>query len=140
MARPATYIALDVGTRTIGVARALADARVPAPWFTLSRKGVRRDVDALLARVDGAEVAAWIVGLPLENDGTEQRMARLARQVGEALADRTGLPVHYVDERYSSVEAQRRLVEAGIRRGRSKGRLDEAAAAVILQRWLDGTG
>ena len=109
--RKGRAIGLDVGTKTIGVA--ISD---PMGWFaqpvlTLSRRGVKKDVAALAPMCRDREVATIIVGLPLELDGTEARSARLARQVGDALAAEMELPVVYVDERYSSVEAERRLIE-----------------------------
>ena len=79
-----------------------------------------------------------VVGLPYELDGSEGRSARLARQVGDAVAELTGLPITYVDERYSSVEAERQLIEANVSRKKRKEIIDQAAAMVILQAWLNG--
>ena len=70
-------------------------------------------------------------------EGNEGRSARLARQVGEALGARTGLPIHYQDERYSTVEASRRLSEQCLSARDQRAVIDQAAAAVILQDWLD---
>lgn len=133
-----SILALDVGTRTIGVARADTAARLPAPLLTVARKGVRADC-ARLQRVCAEQGAVEIVvGLPLELDGGEGRSARLARQVGESLAELTGLPVHYQDERYSTVEASRRLQLAGYSARDQRARIDQAAATVILEDWLEG--
>ena len=74
--------------------------------------------------------------LPLELDGTEERSARLARQIGEAVSDTEELPVFYVDERFSSVEAERRLLEMDVSRARRKELIDQAAAMIILERFL----
>ena len=128
-------LGLDVGTKTIGVAR--ARGRMAFPVTTLRRKSVRHDTEQLyqICRKNG--VTAVVVGLPLELDGGEGRSARLARQIGEALAARTGLPVHYQDERYSTVEASRRLTEQGLSARQQRSVIDQAAAAVILQDWID---
>ncbi len=75
--------------------------------------------------------------LPYELDGAEGRSARLARQIGVALGARTGLPIHYQDERYSTVEASRKLTEQGLNSRQQRSVIDQAAAAVILQDWLD---
>lgn len=131
-------LALDVGTRTIGVAR--AERTLAAPLTTVQRRGVQKDVAVLadLCRQQGA--VAVVVGLPLEKDGAEGRAVRLARQVGAALAEQTGLPIHYQDERYSTVEARWRLSERGLSERQQRAIIDQAAAAVILQEWLDGGG
>lgn len=130
------FLALDVGTRTIGVARADTLARLPSPLLTLSRKGVKQDCARLARICQEQQVVEVVVGLPLELDGGEGRSVRLARQVGDALAELTGLPVHYQDERYSTVEASRRLQQAGYSAREQKERIDQAAASVILEDWL----
>ena len=129
-------LALDVGTKTIGVAR--ARGRMAFPVTTLRRRSVRHDAEQLYQLCRKNNATAVVVGLPLELDGKEGRSARLARQIGEALGARTGLPVHYQDERYSTVEASRRLSEQGLSARQQRGVIDQAAAAVILQDWLDG--
>jgi putative Holliday junction resolvase len=137
MLNPACFVGLDVGTTTIGLARADERSRMAFPLSTLSRKGVRNDVQRLIEQLRRDRVLAWVVGLPIQLDGQEGRSARLARQVGEALAATTSLPVHYQDERYSSVEAELRLMSAGLDGRQRRERIDQAAAAIILQDWLD---
>jgi putative Holliday junction resolvase len=129
-------LALDVGTKTIGIARASLGASLASPHSTLSRQGVKKDVARLVSLCDAEKAGAVVVGLPYELDGTEGRSARLARQVGDALAAASGLPVHYQDERYSTVEASRRLHEAGHSARAQRQIIDQAAAAVILEDWL----
>ncbi len=129
-------VSLDVGTRTIGVATAQQSVRFVTPQFTLSRSGVKRDVAALRERIITPDVVAIVVGLPVEDDGAEGRSARLARQVGDALGAATGLPVHYQDESFSTVEAETRLREAGHDARRIKQLVDQVAAAVILEDWF----
>lgn len=133
-------VGLDVGTKTIGVAVSDGIGLLAHPVATVERKGVRRDVEAVLGMLGGREAGCFVVGLPYELDGREERSARLARQVGEAMAARTGLPVHYQDERFSSVQAERRLISAGMRRDKRKQVIDQEAAVVILQSWLDEGG
>jgi putative Holliday junction resolvase len=131
-------IGLDVGTQTIGVARMDPRSGIAAPWFTLARQGVRRDVTRLKQAFGGldAPVTRVVVGWPLELDGTEGRICRLSRQVGDALGAATGLPVDYHDEQWSSVEAERRLTAAGVGHDRRREVIDQAAAMVILEDWL----
>ena len=129
-------IALDVGTKTIGVAMTDPNRMLASPVTTIRRKGVRRDTDVLAVMIEERGVDHVVVGLPYELDGTEARSARLARQIGEAVAERTGLPTDYVDERYSSVDAERQLIAADVSRARRKQIIDQAAAVVILESWM----
>tara|TARA_B100000575_G_C23135304_1_gene659382 strand:- start:2438 stop:2875 length:438 start_codon:yes stop_codon:yes gene_type:complete len=133
----ACILALDVGTKTIGIARATTDGCIPTPHSTLRRKGVRHDVARLMHLVEDLKVAIVVVGLPYELDGTEGRSARLARQIGEALGEASGVPIHYQDERYSTVVAEERLRMAGRNARRRKETIDQAAAAVILGDYLN---
>lgn len=132
----ARVLGLDVGTKTIGVAVSDPGRVLASPVRTLSRRSVQQDVAALLHLA--AELAAGeaILGLPYELDGSEGRSARLARQIGGGLAA-GGLVVRYVDERFTSVEAERRLIEAGMSRARRREVIDQQAAVGILQSWLD---
>ncbi len=132
----ALVVGLDVGTKTIGVARMDDRIGIGTPWFTLSRSGVKADIARLRSTWKRLEepVTAVVVGLPLELDGTEGRSCRLARQVGDAVAA-VGLAVHYQDERFSTVEAARRLTAAGHSARDQKAIIDQAAAAVILEDW-----
>ena len=129
-------LALDVGTKTIGVAKSDPLGMFAQPVCTVSRKGVRKDTAELQKIIDANEVTQVVVGLPLELDGTEERPARLARQIGESVGAESGLPVSYVDERVSSVEAERRLISADVSRKRRKEIIDQAAAVVILETFL----
>jgi len=130
-------VGLDVGTKTIGVAMSDPLRMLASPVHTIARKGVRKDVVALQELVAKHEIDVVVVGLPLELDGTEERSARLARQIGEATAEATGWELIYVDERFTSVDAERQLIAAGASRARRKEVIDQQAAVVILQSWLD---
>lgn len=133
-------LGLDVGTRTIGLAVTDPTSRLAFPLRTLARRSVVKDADEL-ARICTAErVGALVFGLPLGLDGEEGRTAHLARQVAEALTTRTGLPLVWVDERFSTVEAERRLREAGAPAARRKELIDQYSAVVILEDWLRGEG
>ena len=132
-------MALDVGTKTIGVALSDPLGHFAQPHETLARKGVRKDVDRLMVWVEDYQVVKVVVGLPYELDGTEERSARLARQIGEEVAQRMNQSVHYVDERFTSVEAERRLLEMDVSRARRKTLIDQVAAMIILERFLSDT-
>lgn len=130
-------LGLDVGTKTIGVAVGDPLGMLASPVRTLSRRSVREDAEAIAKIARDLGVDTIVVGLPYELDGSEGRSARLARQVGDAAGATTGLPVRYVDERYTSVDATRQLVEAGLSRERRKRVIDQQAAVLILQSFLD---
>ena len=129
---------LDVGTKTIGVAVSDPLGMLAHPVCTVAREGVRKDVGVLQGIIAERGAERVVVGLPLELDGTEERSARLARQIGGALRGATGLEVVYVDERFSSVDAEQQLIAANLSRGRRKAVIDQQAAVLILQAWLDG--
>ena len=135
----ACIVGLDVGTRTIGVARADSLLRHAAPHSTVRRKGLKTDIPKLAKLCEALGATTVIVGLPVNPEGNEGRSARLARQVGEALHQATGLPTHYQDESFSTVEATWRLHEAGKNSRKQRPIIDQAAASVILQDWLDAT-
>ena len=114
------------------------------PYSTIHRSG---DVSADRAKV--AEIVAEmeaglvVVGLPLSLDGSEGPAARAALEEAEALRAVLGVPVECHDERLTSVTANRALTEAGVtgrrrQKARKAGAVDQAAAAVLLQSWLDG--
>ena len=134
----ACMLGLDVGTRRIGVARASTTGpRLAGPLCTVERQGLKRDVPALAAICKKEAATLIVVGMPYDLEGEEGRSARLARQVGEALAEATGLEVVYQDERFSTVEASARLRQGGHDSRAQRSIIDQAAAAVILQDWLD---
>jgi len=130
-------LALDVGTKTIGVAVTDPLRMFGQPVCTIRRQGVRKDVDQICPLIASHDVVDIVVGLPLELDGTEERSARLARQIGEALDAATECAVHYMDERFSSVEAEQKLIEMNVSRKRRKEVVDQVAAIVILERYLN---
>ncbi|MCA9654653.1 MAG: Holliday junction resolvase RuvX [Myxococcales bacterium] len=136
-------LALDVGTRTIGLALSDPDGILASPWETLRRRGEAADVTELLRRIDDREVRQVVVGLPLELDGREGRRARRVRQLIDALAqalrERSGEPVAIDtwDERFSSAEADRALRHVDMSRAQRRDKIDAVAAQIILQGWLD---
>lgn len=133
-----SYVALDVGTRTIGVAVADVGLGMALPDRVLSRKGVAKDAAVVAELCRARRAVAVVVGLPLDLEGGETRSTRLARQVGEAVGVATGLPVHWQDERYSTLEAEARLLAAGVDGHARRGVIDAHAAVVILEDWLRG--
>jgi putative Holliday junction resolvase len=132
-------VGIDLGQRRIGVAVSDGAGRVAVPHGTVERSGdPDRDRAALAAVVEELGAEAVVVGLPLSLDGGTGPAAQAAVAEAAALAGVLGVPVELVDERLTTVSAHRSLAAAGVR-GRSQRRVvDQVAAAVLLQSWLDG--
>ena len=129
-------LSLDVGTKGFGIAKGYLQEQMVFPVCTISRQSVKKDAQKLAEICTKEGIDHIVVGLPLLADGTEGRSARLARQVGDALHALTELPVDYEDERDSSIEASSRLHQAGKNTKQQRDVIDQAAAIVILERWL----
>ncbi|HEY0025945.1 MAG TPA: Holliday junction resolvase RuvX [Longimicrobium sp.] len=132
-------IAFDYGQRRIGVAVSDPTRTIASPLTTLQRRAGKRppwpEIAALVAESEADEA---VVGLPLNLAGEENEWVAEVRRFGDDLARRTGLPVHWMDERMSSISAERAVRGMGLKKSdrEQKGRIDSAAAAVILETWL----
>ncbi len=98
---------------------------------------MKLDVERVLAFARDREIQGFVVGVPFSLDGTLGLGARRARGFARSLRKHTDLTVYTVDERFTSVEAEGLLRAAGRQPSREKGSVDEAAAALILERFLD---
>ncbi|OFW54332.1 MAG: hypothetical protein A2V75_00510 [Actinobacteria bacterium RBG_16_70_17] len=130
-------LALDYGTRRVGVAVSdpLGISAQPHSVLDGSGPGLMRDIGRLAADLG---VERIVVGLPLSLNGSEGPSAAAARRFAAEVAAATGLPVELLDERFTTVSAERVLVEAGLSGRRRRGVRDRVAAAVLLQSYLDG--
>lgn len=134
-------LGIDYGERRIGVALSDPTGTLASPLETLQRRTGKRPPLVRLEEVArGHGVERLVVGLPLDLRGNETPWCAEVRAVGDELARRLEVPVAYVDERMTSVRAERAVRSVGLRKSRreEKGRVDAAAAALILQAWLDG--
>ncbi len=130
------WLALDHGTKNIGLAFSDELEILATPFAVWPNQGdASLDKLARLAREEGAQ--ALLVGLPRHKDGQESATAPLARAFGEALRDRTGLPLLFWDEHLTSMEAERLLAQRGVKAKDRKAKLDAAAAAVMLEDLLE---
>jgi putative Holliday junction resolvase len=137
-----TRLAVDVGSVRVGVARSDPDGILAVPEATLARDSGTLDRLVELVAEHGGQVV--YVGLPLGLDGRHGAAAEAALEFAQELASRVHVPIHVVDERFSTVSAQRSLREAGRSSKESRGYVDQAAAVVILEAALaheraDGT-
>ena len=136
-------VALDLGTRRIGVAVSDSGGIMATPYSTIQRSGdPTADRDRVAGLVTEIGAGLVVVGLPLSMDGSEGPAARSALEEADALRGMLDVPVACHDERLTSVSANRSLTEAGVtggrrRNARAAGAVDQAAAAVLLQSWLD---
>ena len=133
--------AIDLGARRIGLAVSDGSGRLASPRATLERSGdPAADRAAVVAAVLEAEAVRLVVGLPLSLDGRRRRAAVAAEQEAAALGralEPHGVAVETSDERLTTVSAERALTAAGMG-GRARRRVvDQSAAAVLLQAWLD---
>lgn len=135
--RPAVLFGLDPGTKTIGVAVSDVTWRIAAPLTVIRRAKFSLDAEALLKLATERQAAAFILGLPLNMDGSEGPRAQAARAFQRNLAKLTDLPMALWDERLSTVSAERALIEADLSRKKRAEVIDAHAAAVILQGALD---
>jgi len=128
---------LDVGERRIGVALSDPLGSFAQPHTTVTVEGRKSDVPKIAAIARDHEVSGLVVGLPLHMHGEEGEAAKKARRLGNAVAANLGLEVTYWDERLTTVQAERTLIDGGVRRNRRKGVVDQVAAVLILQAYLD---
>ena len=132
-----SWMGLDLGTKTIGVAvsdRLLSSA---TPLQTIRRMKFSKDAEALLQITENREMGAIILGLPRNMDGSEGPRCQSTRAFARNLANLTNLPIGYWDERLSTVAAERALLEADTSRKRRAKVIDHVAAGYILQGALD---
>ena len=130
---------LDVGTKTIGVAISDELGLCAYPKLVLRRQGDRKDLATLAELARAEAVVVVVVGWPLALDGKAGPRARRVEGFAQALGAclPAGTRVELWDERFSTAEAERVLIEGGASRARRKAVIDKQAAALILQGWLD---
>lgn len=129
-------LGLDLGTQTIGTAYADSDWCIASPGKTLKRGKFGADRQALAALVRERGLKGFVIGLPINMDGSEGPRSQSSRAYARNLAV-LDLPVLLWDERWSTTSAERGLIAQDISRAKRAGRIDSAAAAVILQAALD---
>jgi putative Holliday junction resolvase len=133
-------LGIDFGERRTGVALSDPTGFLASPFDTITRRPGKRPPLKALEEIGRAhEVVRIVVGLPLDLGGRETPWCAQVRKAADELGRRLETPVEYVDERFSSVRAERAVRAIGLpkRAREEKGRVDRAAAAVILQSWLD---
>ncbi len=133
------WLSLDLGHVRIGVALSDPLGLTAQPLTVLEAAGTQKDMIAIGELVNQYEVTQVIVGLPLNMDGTESATTKKVREFTQKLSGKLNIPVYFVDERLTSKQAERALIEGNVRRENRKGKIDKVAAALLLQAALEGT-
>lgn len=132
--RPKVLLGFDFGTKRIGVAVGQELTRTATALETLTSPDGGPDWSGISRLIAQWQPDALVLGLPLNLDGSDHEITRLARRFGNRLRGRYNLPVYTIDERLSSAEAEALLAEKG---RFTKGDVDKIAAQLILQSWLE---
>jgi putative holliday junction resolvase len=132
-----SLLGLDLGTKTIGVAISDPDRKLAAPVVTIARARFASDAERLLELAAERRAVGFVLGLPLNMDGSEGPRAQATRAFARNLAKLTALPIALWDERLSTAAVERVLIEADASRRKRKAVIDQHAAAYILQGALD---
>ncbi len=137
LARFDRLMGLDLGTKTIGLALSDVERRLASPLATIARTKFTKDAEAMLARAKEFQVAAFVIGLPLNMDGTEGPRAQATRAFVRSMSQKTDLPFVFWDERLSTAAVTRELIAQDVSRVKRAEVVDRMAAAYILQGALD---
>jgi putative holliday junction resolvase len=129
-------IALDVGTKTIGTAFCDAGWSFASPAELIRRSKFSKDKATLTAAIATRDTKGVVIGLPINMDGSESPRSQSSRAFARNISD-LGLPILLWDERFSTVAAERAMIEADLSRAKRAERIDSAAAAYILQGAID---
>jgi putative holliday junction resolvase len=130
-------IGLDLGSKTIGVATSDPDRRIATAVETIRRRKFSADAARLMALAAERNAAGFVLGLPVNMDGSEGPRAQSTRAFARNLARVTDLPIALWDERLSTAAVERELIAADVTRARRAKVIDQHAAAFILQGALD---
>jgi putative Holliday junction resolvase len=128
---------LDLGTKTIGLSASDLGRRFATPRPVIHRTKFTQDAVVLLAFAEKEKIAAFVIGLPTNMDGSAGPRVQATRAFVRTMSEKTDIPFIYWDERLSTVAAQRALLEMDVSRAKRKERIDSAAASFILQGALD---
>jgi len=140
LSRDQRLLGLDVGKKTIGLALSDRMRTVASPFETIKRSKLKADLARLEAIVAEHKIGGFVVGLPLNMDGSEGPRAQATRQFAKDLTEAIDIPLAFWDERLSTAAVTRTLIDADASRKRRKDLVDKLAAAYILQGALDSLG
>lgn len=128
---------LDLGTKTIGLSMSDIGLRFASPRPVIKRIKFTKDAEVLLDFAAREKIAAFVIGLPMNMDGSAGPRVQATRAFVRAMSEKTDIPFVFWDERLSTVAAERALLEMDVSRAKRSERIDSAAASFILQGALD---
>jgi putative Holliday junction resolvase len=133
-------LAIDYGRRRIGLAISDPLGIIASPAGYIERRaGKRPPITKIIARANELEAVGYLIGLPLDGEGNETDWTAEVRQFGAEIAKRTGMPVRFYDERYTTAAALRTVKEMDQSARGRKGDVDALAAAILLQHALNAS-
>ncbi len=138
MKQKLSVLGLDIGKKRIGIAGCDGTGLIATPIMTLERTGFSDDIEQLSALISQRQVTKLVIGLPYAMNGELGHQAQRIEKYANRLQRVLKLPMEYVDERLSSIEAENQLkTQRGFSPRRDKAKIDAHAAAIILQQWLN---
>lgn len=136
---PGRVASVDYGTVRIGIAVSDARRQIASPYENYTRSGPQADARRFQRLVKEEDIKLFVVGLPVHLDGRESQKSQEARRFGQWLAETTGVEVQFFDERFTSSQAERFLLDAELTQKRRKARLDMLAAQILLSAYLESS-
>ena len=134
----ARFLAVDYGRRRIGLAISDPLGMIASPaGFITRREGKRAPITRIIARATELEARGFLLGLPLDGEGDETEWTAEVRALGAEISKRTGMPVRFYDERFTTAAALRTVRELGESTRGRKGDVDSLSAAILLQQALN---
>lgn len=128
---------IDYGTVRIGVSISDLGQTISSPLENYNRRNARLDDQYFVELAKAERIVGFVVGLPVHSSGDESKKSKEARAFGKHLADVTGLPVTWFDERYTTAHAKQLLQDSGLPHKKRKQRLDKLAAQILLAAYLE---
>ena len=130
-------VGLDLGEKTIGIAVSDKSLIVATPLQTISRKGIKKDLIKLSEILKEYNIGGFVIGLPISLDGTENQQTSKVIKIADEIKNYFGVPIDYFDERFSSDVIFKEMRKANLSRSKIKNKIDQQAAAYILQGYLE---
>ena len=132
-----SVMALDLGNKRTGIAVSDRTGKVAQPLSVLPSQDIMGNAPSFRRLLEDNAVELLLIGLPVSLDGTEHAQASHIRSKAKQLEELYGMPVEFVDERLSSIEAKHVLRQMGYNEKEMRGKTDKIAACIFLQTWLD---
>ena len=130
-------VGLDLGEKTIGIAVSDQSLIIATPLKKILRKGIKKDLIKLSEALKEYNIGGFVIGLPISLDGTENQQTSKVIKIADEIKNYFGVPIDYFDERFSSDVIFKEMRKANLSRSKIKKKIDQQAAAYILQGYLE---